>query len=210
MFKTCPLARISSAQLYFPPQSTQGESSRCFWFPQYAEAQGLFRKYSENVNHLHSFVHVPTMPSIVDEIYAGLQQHAQIKIGQVILAFGVFAAATHSWVLADSERGLFASAAEAHEQSHAWVRATIELFELSYRSNSVSVEGVQGIIMTAFVIGNSEGFTRRCRSLFPEIIWVARELGLHRIDHPSNAASANTVRAEIGRRVWWYLCTSDW
>jgi hypothetical protein len=150
------------------------------------------------------------MSSILENVYNSLEKPRQIEIGQVILVFGVFAAATHSWVSADSNRGLFASPAEAHEQSRMWVRATVDLFEISHRSTSVSIEGVQGIILTAFVIGNSEGFSRRCRSLFPQAIWAARELGLHRIDHPSNTASTNSLQAEIGRRVWWYLCTSDW
>lgn len=147
---------------------------------------------------------------MLDNVYTGLQNHGKIEIGQVILAFGVFAGATHSWVTADSARGLFASPVEAHEQSDVWARTAIELFELSHRSTSISVEGVQGLILTAFVIGNTEGFSRRCRSLFPQAIWAARELGLHRIDHPSNAASANSIQAEIGRRVWWYICSSDW
>ena len=150
------------------------------------------------------------MSSILEGVYTALEKHGQIEIGQVILAFGVFAAATHSWVASDSDRGLFVSAAEAHEQSYVWIRAAVDLFELSQRSTSVSMEGVQGIIIIAFVIGNSEGFSRRCRSLFPQAIWAAQELGLHRIDHPSNMNSANTVRAEIGRRVWWHLCATDW
>jgi hypothetical protein len=150
------------------------------------------------------------MSSVLEEVYSNLGQHGHIEIGQVILALGVFAAATHSWVSADSERGLFASAGEAHEQSHMWIRATVDLFELSHQSTSISIEGVQGVILIAFVIGNSEGFSRRCRSLFPQAIWAARELGLHRIDHPSSATSADSLQAEISRRVWWYLCSSDW
>jgi hypothetical protein len=210
MLKTCPLASISTAQLYFFPQGTQSQPTRCFWLPQYAEARVLFQKYVEDVNHLYHFVHVPSMLSVLDEVYTSLQQHGQVKVGQVILIFGVFGAATHSWVSADSDRGLFASAAEANEQSHAWTQATVELFDLSHRSTDISIEGVQGIIMNGLIIGTSEGFSRRCRSLFHEAIWVARELGLHRVDHPSNAASANTLQAEIGRRVWWYLCATDW
>jgi len=50
------------------------------------------------------------MSSIFEEVYTNSGQHGQIEIGQVILALGVFTAATHSCVSADSERGLFASA----------------------------------------------------------------------------------------------------
>ncbi|KAL9109984.1 MAG: hypothetical protein Q9227_005507 [Pyrenula ochraceoflavens] len=39
---------------------------------------------------------------------------------------------------------------------------------------------------------------------------IARELGLHRIDHPSNRDMSNTAQAEMGRRAWWYICASEW
>ena len=34
---------------------------------------------------------------------------------------------------------------------------------------------------------------------------LAREIGLHSLDQPSNAKSANSVQIEIGRRVCWFL-----
>jgi hypothetical protein len=39
---------------------------------------------------------------------------------------------------------------------------------------------------------------------------LGREQGLHQIDHESNAAAANTLKAEMGRRLWWYLIATDW
>lgn len=43
------------------------------------------------------------------------------------------------------------------------------------------------------------------------------EILLHRIDHPSNGTfktnctfKPNSIQAEMGRRVWWYLTATDW
>lgn len=55
-----------------------------------------------------------------------------------------------------------------------------------------------------------EGVSLRYRSLISTGVLLSRELGLHRIDHESNEANANTIQAEVGRRVWWYLIATDW
>ena len=75
---------------------------------------------------------------------------------------------------------------------------------------ALALETVQGIILLSFVLSNTEGVSLRYRSLLSTGLLLSRELGLHRIDHESNAATANTIRAEIGRRVWWYLVATDW
>ncbi len=84
------------------------------------------------------------------------------------------------------------------------------MLDIAHRTTRVSIEGIQGIIIASFVLANFEGFSRRARSLCSMAILLARELGLHCLDHPSNANSANSAQAEMGRRVWWYLAASDW
>lgn len=74
----------------------------------------------------------------------------------------------------------------------------------------LALETIQGIIILAFAVSNTEGVSLRYRSLISTGLLLSRELGLHRIDHESNAATANTIRAEMGRRVWWYLVSTDW
>ena len=55
-----------------------------------------------------------------------------------------------------------------------------------------------------------KGVSLRYRSLISIGLLLSRELDLHRIDHESNAVSAHTIEAEMGRRVWWYLIVTDW
>jgi hypothetical protein len=81
---------------------------------------------------------------------------------------------------------------------------------LSRDHTALPIEAVQGLIILAFLLIKVEGLSRRCRFLFSTCFYMARDLGLHRIDHPSNTQPTDTIEAEMGRRVFWYLCSSDW
>jgi hypothetical protein len=214
VFRICSIQHIIEAQPYINqnafPSSTSFELSRCVWLPQYPEAKILLEKFIQDVDHAHHVVHTPSLPSILDEVYACLNQQGQVKPGNMILLLSIFASCTHSWVRRDCERGLFSTSAEANSQSPLWVKATEDVLDIAHRTACVSIEGVQGIIIASFVLGNFEGFSRRCRSLYNMALLLARELGLHYLDHPSNANLANSAQAEIGRRVWWYLVASGW
>ena len=167
-------------------------------------------KYVRDVVHFPHVVHLPSLPTIIEEIYTDLGQQRQVKPGPVILLLSMIVAATHAWVPHDCEYGLFPTDVEANDQAPFWVKATQDVVDIAHRTTNISIEGVQGLIVVVFMLGNMEGFSRRARALFTLSLFLARELGLHRIDHPSNKEMANTAAAEIGRRVWWNLCGSDW
>jgi hypothetical protein len=186
------------------------EPIRYIWLPQYLEAKILLEKFIQDIDHVHHVVHTPSLPSILDEVYACLNQPGQIKPGYMILLLGIFASCTHCWVRSDCARGLFSTSAEANCQSLLWVKAIEDVLDIAHRTASEAIEGIQGIIITSFVLMNLEGASRRCKSLWNMAFMVARELGLHCLDHPSNTNLANSPQREMGRRVWWYLAASDW
>ena len=190
--------------------STSVEPLRCIWLPQYQEAKLLLQKFIEDIDPFFHVVHIPSLPAILDQVYACSSQQGQVKPGNMILLLSIFASCTHSWVQRDCQRGLFSTPAEANSQSPLWIKATEDVLDIAHRTTSVSIEGVQGLIIVALALADFEGFFRRCRSLYNMAFLLARELGLHFLDHPSNAAVSDSVQTEIGRRVWWYLVASDW
>ena len=214
MFKIRSIQHIDEAPPYINQNallsSTSSELLRCIWLPQYHEAKVLLQKFMEDIDPLFHVVHTPSLPAILDQVYAWSNQQGQVKPGNMILLLSIFASCTHSWVQRDCERGLFSTPAEANSQSPLWIKATEDVLDIAHRTTSVSIEGVQGIIVLSFVLADFEGFFRRCRSLYNMAFMLARELGLHFLDHPSNANLADSVQTEIGRRVWWYLAASDW
>ncbi|TVY15306.1 putative transcription factor lepB [Lachnellula arida] len=191
------------------PSSTHFEPLRCVWLPLYTEAKILLEKYIDDIDHVHHLAHSPSIPAVLDDVYECLNQ-GQVKPGNIMLLLGLFAAATQGWVQPDCRRGLFSTCAEANSQSPMWIKAVEDVLDIFHRTSSVPMEGIQAVSITSFVLLNMEGYTRRCKALCDMALNLSRDLGLHLLDHPSNAQSANSARTEIGRRVWWYLVATDW
>ncbi|OKL55334.1 hypothetical protein UA08_09375 [Talaromyces atroroseus] len=210
-FRVCPIQQITHAQPYFNQiahtSSTRFEPIRCIWLPQYEEAKVLLQKFLDDIDHVHHIVHSPSLPAILDEVYACLNKQSQVKPGSIVLLLGIFASSTHAWVHRDSVRRLFPSWQEANAQALSWVKAVEDVLDIFHRTSSVSIEGIQGISITTFTVLNMEGFSRRCKSLFNMAFMLARELGLHSLDQ---SKPMNSAQAEIGRRVWWFLVAADW
>jgi hypothetical protein len=213
VFKTCTIRQIGQMQSYLCCHASQptvaSELSRCIWLPQLAEAQILLEKFIRVAHHLPYITHVPSIPLVLQQVYSDMTLQRQIQSGPIILLLSIFAVATYSWVDSDCIHGLFATSAEANSQAPLWIKAAEEILDIANRSSKVSIEKVQGIILVGFVVAHLEGLHRH-RALFATSMVLARDLGLHRIDHPSNTDLVQTTQAEIGRRIWWHLCASDW
>lgn len=212
-FRVCPISRLSEAQSSvnndnFPASVVPW---RRYWIPELPEAKILLDKFLEDIEPLHHIIYRPAVVPMFARIYCSLTNQKPLKSGEVILLLSILASGCHSWSDQDcSARGLFSSSAEAAKQAMYWIEATEDLIDFAHRTTQVSVEGIQGIIVSMFVLIHVECFAPRARNLISTGLLLARELGLHCIDHPSNAAQAHTVQAEMGRRVWWYLVACDW
>jgi hypothetical protein len=214
IFRICPSKNIvetSKNAVMEEPSSEQAWPRRIFWIPPYSEAKILFEKFWEHVEYIHHIFHSPSLSAMLERIYYQLSQKAYVKSGEMVLLLSIFASATRAWTDHDSrERDLFATAAEAHSYAGFWVDMAEDMLDIARRTTLVSIEGVQATVVLLFVPENVEAFWRRCRSLHIMGVSLARELGLHCIDLPSKSHLANTIQAEVGRRVWWHLVASDW
>lgn len=176
----------------------------------------LVDHYLSNITYIRHIVHSPTLRVMVDEVYDALQQGKQVLPGAVTLLLALAADVTYSWTPADDEKcGLFVDADEANAQSVFFLKAGLDLLDNAQRNAHISIECIQGILLLTFVICNLEGISIRARSALSKATIMARELGLHRIDHPNNSivghlAGCSELQLEVGRRVWWYLMSTDW
>lgn len=146
VFRIRPIQQIAEAPLYINQSaalsSTSFEPLRCIWLPQYPEARILLQKFIRDIDPLYHVVYTPSLPSILDQVYACSNQQGQVKPGNMILLLGIFASSAHSWVERDGERGLFPTAAEANSQSTLWVKATEDVFDIAHRTTCVLIEGI--------------------------------------------------------------------
>jgi hypothetical protein len=189
-----------------------GKLIPCVWLPRQEEAKVMLDSFISNLNYIQHVTHYPSLPNVVDEIYRQIEGHEPVRSGNLILFLAVIAITTHVWVPRDdieSERSLFLSSAQAHAQTPLWIKATYAVLNSSQEGAALALETIQGIIILSFVICNLEGYSLRYRSLLSTGLLLGREQGLHRIDNGSNTATANTLNAEMGRRLWWYLVATD-
>jgi hypothetical protein len=209
-FRICSFQLVAEVE-QFVTGSSSSDPSIIFWLPEYSEAKILLDKFLEDIEHMYHVVLTQKLPIVLERTYLSLVQQSQVRSGDMILVLSILAAAMHSWTNEDClKRGLFATSADPHKRSALWVKATEDLLDIAHRTTQISLEGIQGIIIITFVAASYKGFSRRCWFLMNNALALAREIGLHCIDHPSNADHASTAESEIKRRVWWYLVASDW
>lgn len=204
-----------SSSSYVPSSSLSFEPTKCIWLPQREEARALVEKYLNHITYIHHVVHSPSTRILVDDVYDSLQKGSQTPLGSVILIISICADVTYSWTPQDEESELFSNAEEANSQAIFWLKDALDLLDNAQRNAHTSIECIQGLLLLSFMICNLEGISIRARSILSKAITMAHELGMHRIDHPNNAGVGQPPRwsglkAEMGRRVWWYLASTDW
>lgn len=190
-----------------------GKPISCVWLPPHAEARLLLDHYITRLSYIQHVVHHPSLQAIVDDVYQSIADKQPVKPGSIILLLSIIASATHVWTPCDDGDiggSLFSSSAQANVQTPLWIKATYNMLNATRSSAALALETIQGIIILSFIVCNLEGVSLQYRSLVSTGLLLGRELGFHRIDQESNAATANTLQAEMGRRVWWYLVSTDW
>ncbi|KAI9039781.1 uncharacterized protein KD926_009124 [Aspergillus affinis] len=195
--------------------NAMGSSQGFFCLPRSDEARRLLDKNIRDVTYIHHVIHVPSVRALVDGIYEDVDNRKQPKPHHVVLLYGIIASSIYLWTEQDMDLPFCRNGKQATEKSALWVKSALDLLDYLRRASSQSMEEIQGIIIASFVVCHLEGPSARYRDLITSAITMARELGLHRIDIPNDAdatdeCSRDPLEAEVGRRVWWYLVSTDW
>ena len=174
----------------------------------------MLEKYLNDITYIHHVVHSPSVRVLMDGLYEDLDQQVNIRPGHVALLLSILASATYSWTSRDSDT-LFSTVDQANDQSTSWIKAALDVLDYSRRTTSGALEDIHARVILSFVLCSPEGTSPRYRDLISTAVTVARELSLHRSDHQSTSAlrampQPDSIQAEIGRRVWWYLAATDW
>lgn len=210
VFKAGQIRLASQAPTYM---IQNGKPTPCIWLPLREEAMSLLDYYVTELNYIQHVTHYPSLPVVFDEVYRRIENYEPVQPGKVILLLSIVAHTTHVWTALNGlniERPLFVSSSQARSQTPMWIKATYTVLNASQDDHSLALETVQGLVILSYVICNIEGVSLRYRSLISTGLLLGREMGLHRIDHESNTTMASTLKAEVGRRVWWYLTATDW
>ncbi|PVH87146.1 hypothetical protein DL98DRAFT_544932 [Cadophora sp. DSE1049] len=218
VFMVCPIRQVPNMTKYVPSgmgQDSTNSSTRCVWLPPYDEAKVALEKYISNITYFHHVIHTPSLWVVMKELYTNVNQQRQPDPSHVALLLSIIASTTYSWTAIDCNGSLFPTTSEANRQTPLWIKATEDVLDYCHRTTCPSLEIVQSTIVVSFLVCNLEGLAQRFRFLHSSAVMMARELNLHRTDEPSISETfepvpVDTVKSEIGRRVWWYLVATDW
>ncbi|KAJ5834807.1 transcriptional regulator family: Fungal Specific TF [Penicillium robsamsonii] len=209
-FRTCPIRAAVGSE---PIAHQANSAKRCIWLPLHDEAKILVEKYITEITFLQHVVHVPSVRTMVAELYCDLRESKPVEIGYVSLLLSILASTTSFWTERDMCNPIFSTVEEAVGQSTHWVRLAMDVVDYSRYKHSESIEDIQAMIIIGFVIMNIVGITSLAWHMISTAISVRRELSLHRIDHPYNSnldvPTPSSAKAEICRRVWVYLVATD-
>jgi hypothetical protein len=209
-FKIGQIRAIPSAPSYL---MQLGRPTPCIWLPLRKEAMTLLDYYITELNYIQHVTHYSSLRLVFDEVYRQIESCEAVQPSKVILLLSIIAHITHVWTPPNglnSEPSLFMSSSQAQSQTPMWIEATYTVLDTVKEGHSLALETIQGIIILSYVVCNIEGVSLRYRSLISTGLLLGRELNLHRVDHASTAGVTGTLKAEIGRRVWWYLTATDW
>lgn len=191
------------------------DAVKCIWLPRRDEMRIILQKYIADISLFYHIIHVPTVQSLVEDIYAGLEANVRVDIGGIMLLISICASTTYAWSAIDDIRCLFSDYTEANAQSTFWTKQALDVIDHAQRTAHASLECIQGLNVLFFVFCNHESVSFRARTVFMSAISMATELSLHRLDDPHGSPMPVLLRMseskkEIGRRIWWFMVAIDW
>lgn len=221
VFRICPIRSITQPSSYLfqnssvPSGLLSLEPTRCIWLPQRHETKILVHKYTSLITYMHHVIHNPSLFKLIDEVYDAMESGGEVQLCHVFLMLAICSNVTYAWTSIDnSMTPLFSDFSEGNTQSFGWLKAAFDVLDAAQRRDELGLELAQGLIIVSFVLLNAEGVSARARNCLFQAITICRELGVHRLDHPHQQPSVpitqfSELKAEIARRVWWYLLGTD-
>lgn len=214
VFQAGHIGHITTPSRLSAPSSEQLGPTRCICLPTRQEAHILVDFHINTRAPLFPYVHGPSLRRAVEEVYDALASRRPVHLGKASLLLAICSNVTQGSVPGDLVSELFSGTADK-SRSRSWIKATMDVIDTVEREGWLSLESLQSMLTTLYVIRECECSSPRCRGLLYRAIAMARELSLHRIDDPSIPDKPESVRgslvlAEVARRVWWNLVVIDW
>ena len=195
-------------------QNPDGTIGRCISLPSQTEATALFENYATQVDYIYRILHLPTVRTRLEELYASLARGDEVDPGTVALFLSIFANSAYFWTPRGCIGHLFSSVREATRGALLWSKTALDVMNHLDRTMSGGIEDVQARMILVLLVYNFEGISTVTRCLHASALMIARSLHLHRTDCSKHEKETNfkesIIETEVKRRVWWHLTTTDW
>ena len=155
-------------------------------------------------------MYIPSMYRMLDDVYSTCSRGDRMRYSHATLIFALFASAI-SYLDAKDCVDTALEDMDLTLTTALWTNIALDAADCSRRVDTGSLEDVQATILLYFLVFNAEGFSPRSRLLHSTAIATAHEIKLHRIDQSGGPREKHAaIDAEIKRRIWWFLVSSDW
>ncbi len=102
--------------------------TKCIWIPAQAETKVILSKFIEEIDYIRHIIHLPSLQPTIDSLYTCLETRDDTATGPLALLLSIIATVSHHWTHDDScHKGLFASCAEAKQQTTSWAKAPLDV-----------------------------------------------------------------------------------
>ncbi|ETN38726.1 uncharacterized protein HMPREF1541_06764 [Cyphellophora europaea CBS 101466] len=205
-----------TAAAWEPSSSTEPATAGTIILPTRSEALSLLAVYEEHIEFLHHVTYTPRTYRILNQVYDVVERGDIPPPGLVSLLTSIFASSVAFQYAIGSRKDLLGiSRPDARKAIVLWSKATFDCLDTSTRLGSYGLEDLQAFITIFFLMYNLEGANSRTRTGMSLSLGIARDLGLHRLDHPTFRRHhplevADKIDLEIKRRIWWHLSVTDW
>ncbi|KAF4123005.1 Fungal specific transcription factor domain [Geosmithia morbida] len=200
------------------PYSPPGR--RRITLPHRSSAKALVDMYLQTSVYTRALFHRASTVARVEDMYGAVERGEPADAGSLALMLS-FCAACSSWRATSTGSSLLLSQPRRQQQQQQqqeqkrpgdWIREAWEI--LGRCDERPTLEGLQARMVLNDVLYDVEGYTSNMRGAVTASISMARDMGLHLVDHPTRGCrddgDGDAATLEIKRRIWWYLVGTDW
>ncbi|KAM0274380.1 hypothetical protein ACHAQH_007917, partial [Verticillium albo-atrum] len=175
------------------------------------EAHCLPTDFIDNPVHLLPPIHRPKCSIMIEQLYGGLGMGEPPRnyLAYASLVLAIAATSAFYYHPGSTIFGMFDTPEHAANVAMKWVRASLDLADLSHREAPTFMEAVQARVILGNLLYSTEGSSSRCRFVQHSSILLGREIGLHLLDSPRTHSKDDATTKEIKRRLWWYIVSAD-
>ncbi|RMY94351.1 hypothetical protein D0862_09000 [Hortaea werneckii] len=182
--------------------------------PSRVETWNLFKSYEDHLDALQHIIYVPHIQRAIEELYNAMDAGKLPQWSSAALILAITASIAGYYGLGEAHHSFFASPNEAIAVSMYWNRCALDIMDYAWRTSTPDLETIQTSIVLVFLLYHLEGFSPKLRHIHGTAIMKARDIGLHLTDSAQAKRSEETreqiIDAEMRRRVWWHLASTDW
>jgi hypothetical protein len=191
---------------------TDSEGSRVLiniFLPSFSDAQKIAQVYSTKIFQLQHIVDLSAAAVQMQGIYDIVEKGRTPFLSHLALMLSMWAGATTFLHTPKFDHG-YLTPAQASQMTKLWTDTAFDILDILRRRSVVDMEVVQARDLLGFVLFDTEAYTPRMAAEFALAISSLREIGVHRLDAPGQAADLSPRESELRRRLFWHIAATDW